>query len=138
MQQGLENEYVRFEGDVASSRFQGLKRTLVTVTRLNDMLLKLSFDFDQRTYSFRVFTEEGPDGTLFKVQQMVNLDFIIDGEAGFMIDRPKVHGGFLNDLGGIFFHISIKFFTGDYTEIFFFGKQMSGEESTIFPSLKMA
>lgn len=138
MQQGLEHQLIQFEGDIASSKFERIKKSNVTVTRLNDTLLKISFDFNRRSYSFRVFAEEATEGTLFRVQKMVGIDYIISGESGFMIEKPGIHGGFLSDLGGLFFHISVKFFTGDHMEVFFFGKQKAVGPDSWFTHMKLA
>lgn len=114
-----------FIGSLVHSDNLNVRETTVSVTALNDLLVKISFDLDGEEVVFRAMLSEQKEGVLMLIQDRVTDDYILSGQSGFLYRKPNIHGGFLNMLNSFYFHLKIEYYRGVKREIYFLGKDAS-------------
>lgn len=111
-----------YRGDLVASDSRGFMQAVVVVETLSDLLVKISFEYADEVVEMRaILSEENGDIHLI-IQEKVTDDFILNGVRGFLCQKPNVHGGYINELNGFYFHVLFNHFSGPYQEFYFFGK----------------
>jgi hypothetical protein len=114
-----------YQGDLVISETDRPETVSVKVEPLSDLLVRVSFEYDGLQISLRgILSEEGGDVHMI-IQELVTDDFILNGVRGFLCQKPNVHGGYISQLSGFYFHILFNHFSGPYQEFYFFGKPTS-------------
>lgn len=113
----------QYEGNLVFSLSRAIHKVKVDVERLNNLLVKVTFNLQGQEYMFRAMLSEQEEGTLMLIQDRVSRDYIITGMSGFMYQKPNVHGGFVKRLGSFYFHLTIDSFHGESKEVYFMGKE---------------
>lgn len=115
--------FTEYRGEVVSSNKKDPKPIQIELISLTQNLLKIQFEWEGEEFAFRCFHSQDDEDLLFQVQQTVKANYIIDGVGGFLYNNPKIHGGFIKKLNGLFFHIILNKFDSLSEEIYFFGKR---------------
>ena len=99
-------------------------RVNVKVEPLSNLLVKITFSDNRRTYKFRAMLSERDEGFLMTVQNRVTDHYILSGKSGFLYKKNTVHGGYLHALGSFYFHVVVERFSGKREEFYFIGKTL--------------
>jgi hypothetical protein len=113
----------KYLGNMVYSASRKVVRTYVEVVRLNHIIVKVLFSLEGREFVFRAMLSEQEEGLLMIIQDRVTKDHILSGVSGFLYQKPNVHGGYIHKLNSFYFHIRVKGFEGDFTEVYFMGKE---------------
>lgn len=113
----------RYKGNLVYSSSRKVARVFVDVSRLNHILVKVSFELNGQKYTFRGMLSEQEEGQLMIIQDRVTEQYILTGVSGFVYMKPNIHGGYINKLGAFYFHINVKDFQNEESEIYFMGKE---------------
>ncbi len=92
----------------------------VLVVRKDDISIQISYVNATVAHIFDVQISDQQEGRLFSVPSQQLKDFFISGISGFINQKPNVHGGFINDLTSLYFHVRVLDKIGP-REIFFMG-----------------
>ncbi|MFT4833503.1 MAG: hypothetical protein ACI83W_002302 [Marinoscillum sp.] len=92
----------------------------VTVIRKDNLSIQVSYENAALAHAFEVQISDQKEGRLFRIPSQQLRDFVIAGISGFINQKPNVHGGFINDLSSLYFHVHVIDKSGS-REIFFMG-----------------
>lgn len=119
----MDSIFTKYKGEIVSSKLKNETSQQIEVVALTQNLLKIQFMWNDEEVSFRCFHSKENEDLLFKVQQTVKIDYLIEGVGGFLFNNPKIHGGYIKKLNGLYFHVSLNYFDGNSEELYFFGKK---------------
>lgn len=131
----------KYRGNLVYSTSRKVARSHAQVVRLNNLIVKVTFDLEDREYVFRAMLSEQEEGLLMIIQDRVAHDHILSGVSGFIHQKPNIHGGLISKLQSFYFHVRIKEFVGDQIEVYFMGKvemefdRVQGERARDFMKL---
>lgn len=111
-----------YEGDFVSSLSDDVTSLTVSVTRLSDLLVKVSFVYHGIPVIFRAMLSEHKEGTLMLIQERITENYILNGVNGFLYRKKNVHGGFVSNLESFYFHLRFDLFESKQQEFYFIGK----------------
>ncbi len=112
----------KYQGDLVTSNNQDQTDFIVDVKRINSLIVLIQFKFDGKEVSFRAMLSRQKEGILFRVQEKILGDHMVKGVSGFLYGKPNIHGGYLDQLNGFYFHISRAFFDFKLEDMYFLGK----------------
>ncbi|MFY0689451.1 MAG: hypothetical protein JXQ90_19935 [Cyclobacteriaceae bacterium] len=112
-----------YRGDLVTSDSNRTAEVEVELFRLNNLTVNVVLRYYGQTISFKASLIEATEGVMFRVQDKIANNYMLSGESGFLYDRPNIHGGFIDRMDGLFFHISLRHFKGQLEELCFFGKK---------------
>ncbi|MFY0601854.1 MAG: hypothetical protein JXR03_19425 [Cyclobacteriaceae bacterium] len=119
-----------FKGNLIESGGANIEETIVQIERLNNILIKVSFELDFGKIVFRALVSKHKEGLMLFVQNRIAGGHILSGQSGFLNEKPHVHGGYNEKLDSIYFNIKIASFSGSTRECYFIGeKTLQTEES---------
>jgi hypothetical protein len=111
-----------FIGDLVVSYAKGHVEVPVQIRSLSDILIKVSFTYKDQLISMRAILSEESNDVHMVIQEKVTEQYILNGVSGFLCQKPNIHGGYIDQLKGMYFHILLNHFSGPYQEFYFFGK----------------
>lgn len=109
-------------GNLVYNGSRSIINTKVKVQKLNNILVKVQFELDETTYTFRAVLSEQNEGCLMIIQNRVEMNHMLKGVSGFIQDKPNIHGGLITRLNSFYFHIQVQNFNGHQEEVYFIGK----------------
>ncbi len=112
----------KYIGDLVTSDNQDMTDFVITVKRINSLMVLVQFIYKGQGISFRAMLSRQKEGILLRVQEKIVGDHILKGVSGFLYGKPTIHGGFLDQLNGFYFHISKYFLNSEEKDIYFLGK----------------
>lgn len=110
-------------GDMVTSDDQDQAEFEVEIKRINNLTISIRFKIEHVETSFRALLSKQKEGILFRIQEKVSQDHMLTGVSGFLYAKPSIHGGFLSDLNGLYFHVSKTYFDKTRMEYYFLGKE---------------
>ncbi len=110
-------------GQIVHSDSSGEIPAKVEVIPISENVVRVNFKKGVMSYSFRGSTRKTTEGITIFIQQKVTSEYILKGVEGFSVKNPLIHGGRLDRLGGLFFNIAINYYSGQFGEIYFFGRR---------------
>ncbi len=136
----MESNYAKYfsesyKGSLIHSGSDQTFDTEIKIERLNNILVKISFESDLGKLVFRAVVSEQKEGVLLFIQNRVTKDFILSGKSGFLYKKPNVHGGIIHKLDAFYFHLRLDNFNAPSKEIYFFGKKKSNLNRYLVSSL---
>ena len=117
------NIATKYIGNIVYNGSSSIIGTEITIVPLNNILVKISFTLRDREYYFRAVLSEQQEGTLMMIQDRTTKDYMLKGVSGFLPNKPNVHGGLINKLNSLYFHISLSHYKSNNQEIYFLGKE---------------
>ena len=116
-----------YRGDLVASDRNDPIETTITVEALSDVLVRVIFEYQGKEISMRAILSEGDGDIHMIIQEKVTERYILNGVRGFLCQKPNVHGGYINELDGFYFHILFNHFSGPYQEYYFFGRPVPSQ-----------
>ena len=111
-----------YKGELVTSKSKSTQQIEVEVKRVNNLHVNIDFTYMGQNLSFKGYLIENDEGILMMVQEKIMNYYVLNGMSGFMYEKPNIHGGYIERLGGFYFHIQLSHFTRDYEEFYFFGQ----------------
>lgn len=112
-----------YNGEIVFSDKVESLSVLVYVEVLSDVVVSVTFSTGDRKHSFSAILSEEQRDVHMIIQKKITEEYILNGVTGFLCKKPNIHGGYISDLQGFYFHILLNHFNGSYLEIYFFGKE---------------
>ena len=112
-----------YSGEIASSEAKSPVPTDVIIHPLRNQIIKVSFIWNERKVNFRGVLVATGEGIIIVIQEKVCEDYVLNGIEGFLHNTPNAHGGLIQLLNGVFFNISLSFYSGSLEQLYFFGKK---------------
>lgn len=112
----------KYVGDLVTSNDQDQADFVIDVKRINSLIVLIQFKLEGQVVSFRALLSRQKEGILFRVQEKISGDHLLKGVSGFLYGKPNIHGGFLDQLNGFYFHVSKSYFDQNEEDMYFLGK----------------
>ena len=109
-------------GDLVTSDNNDQNNFVIDVKRINNLIVLIQFKFEGQVISFRAMLSRQKEGILFRIQEKISGDHLLKGVTGFLYGKPNIHGGFINQLNGFYFHIAQSYFDQTEKDMYFLGK----------------
>lgn len=112
----------KYIGDLVTSDDQDQANFVVDVKRITSLIVLIQFKYEGQVISFRAMLSRQKEGILFRIQEKISEDHLLKGVSGFLYGKPTIHGGFLKQLNGFYFHLGQSFFNQEEKDMYFLGK----------------
>jgi len=112
-----------YNGEIISSNEEIAVPKNVEIHSLRNQNFKVLFTWKMYIINFRGTLVTNEDGIIITIQEEAGDEFVLNGIDGFLPGTPKAHGGLIQLLNGVFFNISLSYYSGALEELYFFGKK---------------
>ncbi|MDW3197186.1 MAG: hypothetical protein R8G66_32715 [Cytophagales bacterium] len=109
-------------GDLVTSDNNDQANFVIDVKRINSLIVLIQFKYQNQVVSFRAMLSRQKEGILFRIQEKISGDHLLKGVSGFLYGKPNIHGGFINQLNGFYFHVGQSYFDHEDKDMYFLGK----------------